>query len=50
MKYFVLCLILILETGLTLQAHAFQDGRKPSDIDFENIEAVEAMAIANQFL
>jgi hypothetical protein len=49
MKYFVLCLILILETGLTLQAHAFQDGRKPSDIDFENIEAVEAMAIANQW-
>jgi hypothetical protein len=47
MKYFVLCVILMLGAGVTLQADAFQDSKKPADIDFEKIDAVEAMAVAN---
>ena len=47
MKYFVLCLILILATIPAFQADASQDSKKPADIDFEKIDAVEAMAIAN---
>jgi hypothetical protein len=42
MKYFVLGLILIVGTGFT-----FQDSKKPADIDWETIDAVEAMTIAN---
>jgi hypothetical protein len=49
MKTFVLCLILILGAGTAFQADAFQDSKKPADIDFENINAVEAMAIANEW-
>jgi len=47
MKYLVLGLILIVGTGLSFQTDAFQDGKKPADIDWETIDAVEAMALAN---
>ena len=47
MKTFVLGLILILGTFSAFQADAAQDSKKPADIDFEKIDAVEAMAIAN---
>lgn len=47
MKYFVLGLILIIGTGLTIQAYAFEGDKKPADIDWEAIDAVEALAIAN---
>ena len=47
MKYFVLCLFLILATCSAFQVHASQDSKNPADIDFETIDAVEAMAIAN---
>ena len=49
MKYFVLCLTLILGAGLTLQAQAFQDGKMPADVDFDKIDAVEAMEVANEW-
>ena len=49
MKYWIICLILVLGTGLTFQAHAFQDGKKPADIDWGTIDAVEAIAIANDW-
>jgi len=49
MKYLVICLILILATGSAFQAYAFQDSKKPADIDFEKIDAIEAMAIANEW-
>ena len=47
MKIFVLGLVLIFGTISAFQAHASQDSKKPADIDFEKIDAVEAMAIAN---
>ena len=47
MKTFVLGLILILAAISAFQAHATQDSNKPADIDWETIDAVEAMAIAN---
>ena len=47
MKYLIICLILIVATFSAFQAHASQDSKKPADIDFEKIDAVEAMAIAN---
>ena len=49
MKYLVICLILTLATFSAFHANAFQDSKKPADIDFEKIDAVEAMAIANQW-
>ena len=49
MKYFVLGLILIVGTGLSFQTYAFQDVKKPADIDWETIDAVEAMALANEW-
>ena len=49
MKYLIICLILILATFSALQADAAQDSKKPADIDFEKIDAIEAMAIANQW-
>ena len=49
MKYLIICLILIVATISAFQAHASQDSKKPADIDFEKIDAVEAMAIANQW-
>ena len=49
MKYLRICLILILATIPALQADAAQDSKNPADIDFENIDAVEAMAIANEW-
>ena len=47
MKYLIICIILILATFSAFQADASQDSKKPADIDFETIDAVEAMAIAN---
>ena len=47
MKYLIIGLILILATIPAFQADAAQDSKKPADIDFEKIDAVEAMAIAN---
>ena len=47
MKYFVLSLILILASISASQADTTQDSKKPADIDFEKIDAVEALAIAN---
>ena len=49
MRYVVMGLILILGASFTFQAYAFQDSKKPADIDFEKIDAVEAMAIANEW-
>jgi hypoxanthine-guanine phosphoribosyltransferase len=49
MKSLVLCLILILGASFTFQAYAVEDIKKPADIDFEKIDAVEAMAIANEW-
>jgi len=47
MKYFALCLIIVLGTSLTSQVYAFQDKEKSTDINLEKIDAVEAMAVAN---
>ena len=49
MKYFVLGLILILGTGATFQADAFEGDKRSADIDWETIDAVEAMGIANDW-
>ena len=49
MKYYVLGLILILGTCLSFQADAVQMGEKPADIDWKNVDALEAMAIANEW-
>ncbi len=49
MKSLVLGLLLILGAGSAFQADAFQDVKKPADIDFEKIDAVEAIAIANEW-
>ena len=49
MKYIILGLILIFTTISAFQTHASQDSKKPADIDFEKIDAVEAMAIANDW-
>ncbi len=47
MKYFALCFIIVLGTGLSFQVHAFQDKEKSAEIDLEKIDAAEAMAVAN---
>ena len=49
MKYFVLCFIIVLGTGPSFQVNAFQDNEKSTDIDLEKIDAVEAMAVANDW-
>ena len=49
MNYLIICLILILATFSAFEADASQDSKKPADVDFETIDAVEAMAIANQW-
>ena len=49
MKYLILCLILIFGAGLALQAEAFQQNKKLAGINFEKIDAFEAMAIANDW-
>ena len=49
MKYFVLGLILILGTFSAFQADASQDSKKSAEADLEKIDAVEAMAIANEW-
>ena len=40
MKYFVLGLILILGTGATFQADAFEGDKRSADIDWETIDAL----------
>ena len=47
MKYFVLCLILIMAGGLIFKVDASQDGNNRADIDFDKIDAIEAMTVAN---
>jgi hypothetical protein len=36
-------------TFSALQVNAFQDAKSPGDVDFEKINAVEAMAVANEW-
>lgn len=48
-KYWWICVILIFATFLPFQAYSFQDSKKPADIDWEKIDAVEAIAIANEW-
>ena len=47
MKYLIVCLMLAFAIFPAFEADAFQDDKKPADIDWEKIDAVEAMAIAN---
>ena len=49
MRYYVIGLIVILGICLSFQADAILDGKKPADIDWKNIDAIEAMAIANEW-
>ena len=49
MKYFALCFIIVLGTGLSIPVYAFQDKEKSAEIDLEKIDAVEAMAVANDW-
>ena len=49
MKYSILYIILFLTAISSLQAGAFQHGKKPANVNFEKIDAVEAMAIANEW-
>ena len=49
MKYTILYIILFLTAISTLQVDAFQHSKTPVNINFEKIDAVEAMAIANEW-
>jgi len=49
MKYFLFGLILIFTALSAFQAHASQDSKKPAETDLEKMDAVEAMAIANEW-
>ena len=49
MKYLLVCLMMTFAMFPAFEAHAFQGGIKPADIDWETIDAVEAMAIANDW-
>jgi len=49
MKYFVLFFIIVFGTGSLYSVHAFQEKVKSAEIDFEKIDAVEAMAVANDW-
>ena len=49
MKYFALFFIIVFGTGSLYSVHAFQDNEKSADIDLEKIDAVEAMAVANDW-
>jgi len=49
MKYFVFGLILIFTALSAFQADASQDSQKAAETDLEKIDAVEAMAIANEW-
>ena len=49
MKYFVFCLIAIIGIVPTVEADAFQETMKPAEVDFEKIDAFEAVALANQW-
>ena len=48
-KYWGVSVILIFAAFLPFQAYAFQDSKKPYDIDWETIDVVEAIAIANEW-
>lgn len=48
-KYWGVSVILIFATFLPFQAYAFQNSKKPADIDWEAIDVVEAIAIANEW-
>jgi hypothetical protein len=47
MKYFALFFIIVIGTGSSFPVYAFQDKAKLAEIDLENIDAAEAMAVAN---
>ena len=47
--YLGISVILILATGLASQTFAIQDSKQPADIEFEKLDAIEAMAIANEW-
>ena len=47
--YLGISVILILATGLVSQTFAIQDSKQPADIEFEKLDAIEAMAIANEW-
>jgi hypothetical protein len=49
MKYLTICLILILGVGWAFQAHASEVSKTPANVDWESIDAVEAIAIANDW-
>ena len=49
MKYLIVCLIMAFAILPAFEADAFQDDKKPADVDWEKIDAVEAMAIANEW-
>jgi hypothetical protein len=49
MKYLIISIILFLTIISTLQAEAFQDSKTTANADFEKINPVEAMAIANEW-
>ena len=49
MNYMKLCLILIFGSGLALQADAFQHSKTSANVDLEKMDAVEAMAVANEW-
>jgi hypothetical protein len=48
-KYWGVSVILIFATFLPFQAYAFQNSKKPANIDWEAIDVVEAIAIANEW-
>ena len=47
--YLGISVILIFTTNIASQAFAIQDAKQPADIDFEKLDAIEAMAIANEW-
>ena len=47
--YLGISVILIFATNLASQAFDNQDSKQPADIDFEKLDAIEAMAIANEW-
>ena len=49
LRYLGISVIQILATNFAFQAYAIQESRQPADIDFEKIDAIEAMAIANEW-
>ena len=49
MKYLVRLFILLVAMGAMFPAHAFQDNEKSAQAKIENIDAIQAMRMANQW-